>query len=285
MSTLANPLYQRSLFQRTVGKLLPMMESSLPGWIFKPAYKASFAAYRAVLRMTYLRFLFLAAVKGDAQRVRLVRSVFRVMPHSLVGWRGLEATYSVVQAVLTNHTPGSLVECGVARGGSGALMGLQTKNAPDRSLWLFDSYEGLPDPGERDFLDGATGHHLRPLPKGSCLGTFQHVENLLFRKLCLSRAKVHMVKGWFQNTLSANSHRIGEIAVLRVDADWYESVRTCLDALFDQVVPNGFVVIDDYGTCFGARKAVDEFLASRNVSYTFTADGRGGIYFQKRQAS
>ncbi len=285
MSTSANLLYQRSLFQRSVGKLLPVVKLALPGWIFKPAYKAAFSAYRVAIRLIYLRFLFLAAVKGNAATIRRVLSVFRVMPYSLVGWRGLEATYSVVQSVLTNHTSGALVECGVARGGSAALMGIQTKDASDRHLWLFDSYEGLPDPGERDFRGGATGNHLRPLPKGSCLGTFEGVENLLYRKLDLSRDKVHMVKGWFQNTLSANSDEIGEIAVLRIDADWYDSVRSCLDTLFDHVVSNGFVIIDDYGTCFGARDALDEFLASRRIAIPFTPDGRGGIYFQKRHIS
>ena len=281
MSTLANSLYQRSLFQRAVGKLLPVVESALPGWIFKAAYRAAFTVYRVAIRVTYLRFILVAVAKGDAAKLRQVWSVFRVMPYSLVGWSGLEATYSVVRTVLTNHTPGALVECGVARGGSAALMGVQTKDASGRSLWLFDSYEGLPDPGERDFRDGATGNHLRPLPKGSCLGTFEAVENLIYRKLNLPRDKVHMVKGWFENSLTANTGKIGEIAVLRIDADWHDSVRCCLDTLFDQVVSNGFVIIDDYGTCFGARQAVDEFLAARNIAVPFTPDGRGGIYFQK----
>jgi hypothetical protein len=281
MSTFANTLYHRSLFQRAVRKILPVVESALPGWIFKPAYKAAFTAYRVAIRLTYLRFVLLAAAKGDGAKVRQAWSVFRVMPYSLVGWSGLEATYSIIDTVLTKHTPGALVECGVARGGSAALMGMQTKDASDRSLWLFDSYEGLPDPGEQDFRDGATGHHLRPLPKGSCLGTFDAVENLLYRKLKLSREKVHMAKGWFQNSLSVSSDKIGEIAVLRIDADWYDSVRCCLDTLFDQVVSNGFVIIDDYGTCFGARQAVDEFLASRRIAVPFTPDRRGGIYFQK----
>jgi len=281
MSTAISPLYRRSIIKKAAGKCLPIAESVLPDWLFKSVYKVAFSFYRAVVRFGYLRFLVYAALKSDMARIRRVLKVHRIMPYSLVGWSGLEATYDAVQAVLIAKIPGALVECGVARGGSAALMGLQTRMASNRKLWLFDSYEGLPEPGERDFQYGVTGNHVRPLPKGSCLGTYTAVEELLFEKLHLSRGQVTMVKGWFQDTLPPNAGKIGDIAVLRIDADWYDSVRLCLDTFYDQVVSNGFVIIDDYGTCFGAQQAVEEFRASRHLTAPMTPDGRGGVHFQK----
>jgi hypothetical protein len=281
VSTLANRLLRRSLFQRTTRRLIKFFDTVLPDWIFTPAYKALFSFYSLAINLLYLRFLVISIVTGNKYKTKKILTIFHVMPYSLVGWRGLESTYDAVHSVLAQNIPGSLVECGVARGGSAALMGVIMDDAPDRTLWLFDSYEGLPEPGVADFCDGATGSHIRPLPKGSCLGTYEAVEDLLFSKLRLSRDHVFMVKGWFQDSLPSYSGKIGDISVLRIDADWYDSVRCCFEALYDHVVPRGFVIIDDYGTCFGARKYVDEFLASRKLAVSLVPDGRGGVYFQK----
>ena len=58
--------------------------------------------------------------------------------------------------------------------------------------------------------------------------------------------------------------------MLRLDGDWYESTRVCLEHLHDLVVPGGFVIIDDYGYWEGCRRAVDEFLASRRPDFKVT---------------
>ncbi len=71
-------------------------------------------------------------------------------------------------------------------------------------------------------------------------------------------------KGWFQDTLPIAD--TPEIAVLRLDGDWYASTRVSLKHLYDRVVPGGFVIIDDYGCYDGCRKAVDEFLADADKS-------------------
>jgi hypothetical protein len=91
-----------------------------------------------------------------------------------------------------------------------------------------------------------------------------------------------MVKGWFQDTLPVTRAKIGPIAVLRLDGDWYESTKVCFENLFDQVSNNGFVILDDYFSCFGCKKATDEFLAARGKAYPIIPDGRGGAYFQVR---
>ena len=56
------------------------------------------------------------------------------------------------------------------------------------------------------------------------------------------------------------------IAVLHLDGDWYDSVKVCLEHFYDRVSPGGIIQIDDYGHWQGARKAVDEFMATRHIT-------------------
>jgi len=60
-------------------------------------------------------------------------------------------------------------------------------------------------------------------------------------------------------------NEIKEIAVLRLDGDWYDSTMVCLEKLYDKVVVGGVILIDDYGHWVGAKRATDEFRAKRNI--------------------
>ncbi len=77
---------------------------------------------------------------------------------------------------------------------------------------------------------------------------------------------MHLVKGWFQDTLSKSKRDIGPIAILRVDGDFYESTKVVFEELYDQVVSGGFIIVDDYGAFQGCRKATDEFLENRRAN-------------------
>jgi hypothetical protein len=66
------------------------------------------------------------------------------------------------------------------------------------------------------------------------------------------------VKGSVEETLPV--HSPGPLALLRLDTDWYESTRHELEHLYARVPSGGVLIIDDYATWQGARKAVDEFL-------------------------
>jgi len=274
--------YKPSMHIVAAKSILALLEKAFPKQIYKVFYDAAFSSYRVIIRFLYLRFWLSAVITGNSSARRKVNTVFRVMPYSLVGWRGLHATYDAVMDVQERWISGDIVECGVARGGSAALMSLLEALAGNhRKIWLFDSYEGLPEPTKDDFRAGISGRHVRPLPKGACLGTFGQVEDLLFRRLRLDRNSITMVKGWFQDTLPAMRSKIDHIAVLRIDADWYESVKCCLENMYDQVVLGGIIIIDDYASCFGAQAALDEFLAIQKIGAVLLPDGRGGCIFRK----
>ena len=89
-----------------------------------------------------------------------------------------------------------------------------------------------------------------------------------------------MVRGWFQDTLPKYKDKIGEISFLRIDADWYESIKCCLENLYDNVITGGYIFIDDYHLA-GCNKAVEEFLKKKGLEVKFTFDDRGGAYFVK----
>ncbi|MEZ5366460.1 MAG: TylF/MycF/NovP-related O-methyltransferase [Bryobacterales bacterium] len=195
--------------------------------------------------------------RKGAERRRMIRLFEQVGPYTLIGAWGLLALYRLCVRAEEQGIVGAFVECGVYRGGCGGVMAALAAEAdPPRRTWLFDSFEGLPEPSEHDRANrqAAAGEYAAPI---------DDVRRLLFDELRLDPASIAIEKGWFDQTLPDTAPQIGPISVLRLDADLYESTRCCLENLYDQVEPGGFVIVDDYLGWPGCRKAVDEFLAGR----------------------
>ena len=72
-------------------------------------------------------------------------------------------------------------------------------------------------------------------------------------------------KGWFQNTVPAQADIIESICFLRLDGDLYESTKVCLEYLYPKISKGGYIVIDDYQSLTGCKKAVDEYLAEHTI--------------------
>jgi hypothetical protein len=191
--------------------------------------------------------------------------------------------------------PGAFVECGVWKGGAMGMMALANlrRGKSRRHLHLFDAFQEICEPdaavdGERALREvleftGRSGHdkgELRPLTGiyDSFGGPGSLDENKSFMNTIIGYPEEfsHYHVGWFQDTLPADHDKIGPIAILRLDGDWYASTKVCLDYLFDKVVKGGVVIIDDYGSYEGCRKAVDEFLEARQQPYYLhTIDSTG----------
>jgi O-methyltransferase len=183
--------------------------------------------------------------------------------------------YDVVERVNALGLFGDIVECGSWNGGSAAIMGVAGQDHPagvTRSIWLFDSFEGLPRPDERDGSFERTYFY-----RGWCKADQEKVRRI-FQALRIPIERLVIVPGWFETTLA--SAGVGPIAVLHVDADWYRSVRTVLEAFYDRVVPGGFIVFDDYGSWYGCRRAVHEFLSERGLdgSVPTPVAGSGAVW-------
>ncbi len=197
----------------------------------------------------------------------------KIRPFTMCSNARLRALYGGTKRVVRNDIPGALVECGCARGGSAALMALTLKQwGEERDVWLCDTFEGLPAPTADD-----PDFEVAEVFTGSCVGTIEDVRSL-FVRLGLENNS-HFVKGLFQDTLSQTA--FGPIALLHIDGDWYDSVRVCLEQLYEHVTPGGLIQFDDYGYWQGARKAVDEFMAKRNIKSSLQKIDYSGRFLVK----
>ncbi|MFQ5923911.1 MAG: TylF/MycF/NovP-related O-methyltransferase, partial [Anaerolineales bacterium] len=185
----------------------------------------------------------------DVRKLGLIR---RVLPFTMVGYPRLANAYEIALKVERAGIQGAFVECGVWKGGAIGIMARVAHEAQsDRAIWLFDSFEGLPEPTEKDgdaaknYAGGRSSGDLSPI--GLCEAAIDDVEKLLFDILEIDKSNVNIVQGWFQDTMPAANPEMGSIAALRVDADWYASTKCVLENLYDLVVPGGYVILDDYG--------------------------------------
>jgi O-methyltransferase len=211
---------------------------------------------------------------GDLASPRKILAAFKVRPNTLLSYPRLSALFDLATDVERKRIPGSLVECGVWNGGSAGIMAVAVEDS--RDVWLFDSWEGLPEPGEID--TSVTGIRRE---KGWDLGSIDNVKRLFFHKLSVDQSRVHVVKGWFEETLPVHRRKVGAIALLHLDGDWYASIKRCLEELYDQVSPGGYVAIDDYGYWKGCKQAVDEFITTRGLDVAIVDIDGNAIFFQK----
>lgn len=183
---------------------------------------------------------------------------------TLVSRERLENLYS--QCSKFKNTNYSFVECGVAKGGCLAMM--MFASGKNNKIFGFDSFEGMPDITKEDLGNYNKSNPLSGFGKvgDNLSGGINNVYNN-FNKLNLNFDNVTLVKGFFQDTLQIqeNIDNIGEIAVLRLDGDWYESTKICLEKLYDKVIENGVIIIDDYGHFIGAKMATDEFRIKHKI--------------------
>lgn len=221
--------------------------------------------------------------------VPAVRVIYLASSYSQLSWERLANVYTLSRTLERNRVPGAFVECGVWRGGSAAIMAfVANRAATGRKVWLFDSFEGMPEATEedgaaaRDLAAGRFGGALSPV--GTNVASMEGVQDLLFRHCRVNSSVVSIRKGWFQDTLPRDKDTIGPIALLRLDGDWYESTKVCLDELFDQVIDGGYVIIDDYGFFPGCKKAVDEFFKRLETVPTLHRIDREGVFFRKTSA-
>jgi O-methyltransferase len=233
--------------------------------------------------------------------LRRLRAIARVVRNTMVSGPRLINAYECTRIIERDKLPGAIVECGVCHGGCIGLMALASRRYGDgtRILHLFDSFRGLPQPSRHDSDvvdafraahpdvepdDGRNAAHLQPI--SVCVGpSAENVRSFLVVDLQVDRPQVVIHEGWFQETAPEAAGRIGPIALLRLDGDLYESTRVCLDHLYDNVVRGGFIIIDDYGTFAGCRKAVDEFFARRGLTVELIDIDGHGVYMRRMESA
>ena len=219
------------------------------------------------LKRSTKEFLWWSLPPASPEERRLLGDV---ADYSMVTVPRMRALYMLANRASKEKLPGAFVECGSCNGGTGAILA-HVAARDRRKVWLFDSFEGLPQPRAED------GERARAWV-GKCLGQIDLVREVL-GKTGARMEDVEIVKGWFENTLA--SSQTGAIALLHLDADWYESTMTILEQLYDRVHPNGYLVLDDYGHWPGCRRALDEFMAKRGLRPKLMHSDNEGVWFRK----
>jgi O-methyltransferase len=214
-----------------------------------------------------------------------LQTIRRVKPFTLTS---AERVFSLIQAVryvVSAGIAGSFVECGVWRGGSmmAAALTLQQLSRRDFDLHLFDTFEGMTAPTERDVDFGgssAAGRFSRNQTNAGsnwCRASLEDVQANL-GSTGYDRARMHFVKGKVEETIPA--HSPDPISILRLDTDWYESTRHEMIHLFPRLVRGGVLIVDDYGHWEGSRRAVDEYFEGLGIAMLLNRvdyTGRVGI--------
>jgi macrocin-O-methyltransferase TylF-like protien len=185
-------------------------------------------------------------------------------------------------------SPGVYVEAGVA---AGAQIIAMAYGAPNKTIYAFDSFEGIPLPSNRDdqmpgikMLTHVEQNKL-PNPGEQVLessgATVVNQEDFLTHlKLSgIDYTNVQIMSGWFEITVVNFIKFKEDIAILRLDGDLYNSTWVCLQHLLPKVIKGGCVIIDDW-TLQGCQDACKEYfeLINYTPNYQFLD---GTAYFYK----
>jgi len=201
--------------------------------------------------------------------------------HTMIGLRRLDNIETLVTNVLATGTRGDLIEAGVWRGGATIFMRgvLKAHGVTDRTVWVADAFAKRFPVTERE---GATARsfvspgwpEIRAVQSGAAVaseqflarsdvlwaGTSYEEVRERFARYGLLDDQVRFLRGWFRETLP--SAPIERLALLRLDADLYDSTYDTLVTLYPRLSVGGYVIIDDYNAVLECREAVHDFLAA-----------------------
>ncbi|GHC60020.1 TylF/MycF/NovP-related O-methyltransferase [Ulvibacter litoralis] len=183
---------------------------------------------------------------------------------------GSERIVSLIRAIdyiSENKINGAIVECGVWKGGSimAAVLALKNQNSI-KDIYLYDTFEGMTEPQDVDLsFNGNFAKDIYKDKEGDwCYSSLDEVRSNI-ETLNYPKEKIQYIKGKVEDTIP-NNDTPKDIALLRLDTDWYESTKHEMEHLFPRLVKGGIIIIDDYGHWEGCKKAVDEYLEKNNIT-------------------
>jgi O-methyltransferase len=202
----------------------------------------------------------------DIDRDTLFMRIFeRARAFTMTPKERMYALYEACRYVTRAGIPGDFVECGVWKGGSSICAALSLEQFAGenhgRKLFLYDTFEGMTAPSHVD-VDAAGVAAKTYMDRYGDDGRWVYAEEAEvrcnFAKAEVTGSEVVVVRGDVLTTIPRCVPE--QIAICRLDTDWYESTAHELRHLYPRLAPGGVLLIDDYGEWSGARTAVDEYL-------------------------
>ena len=194
--------------------------------------------------------------------------------YTLTSIERMYALYKSIEYIVKNKISGDIVECGVWKGGSCMLAAKTLIKLGDysRKIYLYDTFEGMTEPTDRD-IEMSTNKYAKDLLQVEKKTTkkyniwayapFDMVQKNLLRTN-YPEEQLKYVRGRVEETIPRNIPKV--ISLLRLDTDWYESTKHELTHLFPILAQKGILIIDDYGHFKGAQEAVDEYFSEQKLS-------------------
>lgn len=237
------------------------------------------AVFRLAIRMTNRT---LSVLNLELVRREFVDSYARewgldhpVNAETMIGLHRLANIRQCIVDVLRDDIQGDLLEAGVWRGGATIFMRgvLKAYGVTDRVVWVVDSFQGLPLASRATAVDRAM--NFGPCAYAASLDDVR----TNFERYGLLDEQVRFLKGWFNETLPRAP--IKQLAVLRIDADMYDSTMDVLNNLYPTLSSGGFVIVDDYGGLESCRRAVDDFRKDGDIQEPIMWVDSTGIYWRR----
>ena len=196
--------------------------------------------------------------------------VNKCLPYTKTQAPRLQSLWNCAELIKKYGLTGSLVETGVYKGGSSMLMGYALEHFKmDNEVIMLDTFAGMTRPTEHDYK-------IKSIKKNNTLekweskqqdgynewsyGSYDEVKTN-FEKT--GHKNFRMIKG---DVLKTIPFKVGDIAILRMDTDWYESTLHTIKHLFPYLQDGGFLIVDDYNCWAGSKKAVDEYFGMHKLS-------------------
>ena len=193
---------------------------------------------------------------------------------TMIGLKRLDNLQYCAEQALQNNVLGDFIECGVWRGGSCIFMRavLKVYNDRERKVWAADSFEGLPPVS-------STAHHGdQRLWQGGEMAVSIEEVRANFRRYGLLDDQVVFLKGFFIDSLPEAP--IERLALLRLDADLYESTTQALTYLYPKLSPGGCLIVDDFNLQ-PARDAVHDYRKSQGIQEEIITIDENGVFWVK----
>lgn len=199
------------------------------------------------------------APRAFFESLRMLSLFRKVRRHTKVRIPRLKMLYRLTKELDAKGIPGDIMEFGVWRGGSGAVLARASYYSPfNRTVWLFDSFEGNPLPTKDDAEIVHQRYH-----EGWNRADARMVQDL-FASLAIPKDRYRLVKGWYKDTLPGIA--FPPIAMIHFDADMYDAAKLCLEKCYDMLEPGGYIVFNPWEAREGVRRAMNELMRIKGVN-------------------
>ena len=208
-------------------------------------------------------------IKRQVRDYEYERLIKKIKPYTLCDSLRIKSLIRLSKHLNKQGIEGDFVECGTYKGGTAAI--LSRYMGPERHLYLYDSFKGMPPTSDKDGAEAAKW-------VGKCQGTVEDVREAM-RLVSTGDGHYTIIEGWFENTFREILPE--KVAFLHCDADWYDSVTLVLDTFYPLVSEGGCVVLDDFGYWEGCREAFYDFCEKCGEKPLLERVGRSQAYWIK----